>query len=79
MGSNSAVGTASRNLQFSKEVSRDSLKEEIEATHSPSIGNSKATSAKAMNRLRSVFEMAPMGLISALEQSYLVRYPRRLE
>lgn len=31
-----------------------------------------------MKLLRSVLEMAPIGLTSALEQSYLVRYPRRL-
>ena len=31
-----------------------------------------------MNRLRSVLEIPPIGLMSALEQSYLVMYPRRL-
>lgn len=31
-----------------------------------------------MNDLRSVLEMPPIGFTSAEEQSYLVKYPRRL-
>ena len=32
-----------------------------------------------MKRLRSVLLIPPMGLMSALEQSYLVKYPRKLK
>lgn len=36
-------------------------------------GREKEVCAWAMKRLRSVLEMPPMGLMSAEEQSYLVR------
>lgn len=37
------------------------------------MGREKAVAAWAMKAFRSVLEMEPMGLISAEEQSYLVR------
>lgn len=40
--------------------------------------NSGAVEAYAINDFKSVFEIPPMGLISAELQSYLVRYPRNL-
>ena len=55
MGSNSAVGTASKN----------SLR----------TGSLNSVSAHAINFLRSLFEMLPMGLMSAELQSYFVKYP----
>ena len=36
------------------------------------IGSSNSLQAHDINRFRSVFEIEPMGLISAEEQSYLV-------
>jgi hypothetical protein len=42
------------------------------------MGSLKFVEAQRMKRFRSVLEMPPMGLISALEQSYFVRYPLRL-
>lgn len=47
-------------------------------THSVKIGRSKASRAYAMNFFRSVLLIAPMGLTSADEQSYLVKYPLKL-
>ena len=43
------------------------------ATHSLSTGSSSSISAQAMKRLRSVLLIEPIGLMSADEQSYLVR------
>lgn len=59
-------------------MSATNIRGEMQSPHSSKISSSKASFAYRMKRFKSDLEIAPIGLTSALEQSYLVKYPRRL-
>jgi hypothetical protein len=66
-------------FQFSSRWRRqESGNEKVKRPHCWSIGREKASRANMTNRFKSVLEMDPIGFKSPLEQSYFVKYPRRL-